>query len=187
MSALIKFYGSCLANHPILTKSISSMVIGSAGDVAAQYLTRDKTQSFHVDTFRTFRIACMNFGYGFMSHYWYNALDKMVVSKGMRAVISKMVIDQFLFVPTCQILFYSGNSIMEAPHDQPQAAVRKLKQVLLPSLLTNYSVWPLLQVINFKFVPLQYQVLYLSCGLFFWNIFLSHMANKKEKKEYPCL
>ena len=44
-------------------------------------------------------------------------------------------------------------------------------------------MWPLLQVINFKFVPLQYQVLYLSCGLFFWNIFLSHMANRKEKKE----
>ena len=40
-------------------------------------------------------------------------MDKMVVSTGMRAVIKKMVIDQFLFVPTCQILFYSGNSIME--------------------------------------------------------------------------
>ena len=47
-------------------------------------------------------------------------------------------------------------------------------------------MWPLLQVINFKFVPLQYQVLYLSCGLFFWNIFLSHMANRKEKKEKQC-
>lgn len=43
----------------------------------------------------------------------YNALDKMVVSTGTRAVINKMLIDQFMFVPICQILFYSGNSIME--------------------------------------------------------------------------
>ncbi|KAK8790386.1 hypothetical protein WA171_001912, partial [Blastocystis sp. BT1] len=176
MSVLIKLYGSYLSKHPIITKSLSSMVIGSAGDVAAQYLTRKKDEPFRVDVFRTFRIACMNFGYGFMSHFWYNALDKMVVSTGTKAVINKMLIDQFIFVPICQILFYSGNSIMESPHDQPHASIVKLKQVLLPSLLTNYSVWPLLQLINFRFVPLQYQVLYLSCGLFFWNIFLSHMA-----------
>jgi hypothetical protein len=43
----------------------------------------------------------------------YNALDKMVVSTGTKAVINKMLIDQFIFVPICQILFYSGNSIME--------------------------------------------------------------------------
>lgn len=65
----------------------------------------------------------MNFGYGFMSHFWYelicglnrryNALDRMVVSTGTKAVINKMLIDQFVFVPICQILFYSGNSIME--------------------------------------------------------------------------
>lgn len=42
----------------------------------------------------------------------YNALDKMVVSTGTKAVINKMLIDQFIFVPICQILFYSGNSIM---------------------------------------------------------------------------
>ena len=80
---------------------------------------------------------------------------------------------------------------MQDPKNQPQATITKLKGCLWPSLRvflislllfqTNYTVWPLLQIINFKFVPLQYQVLYLSCGLFFWNIYLSHMANRKEK------
>ena len=43
----------------------------------------------------------------------YNVLDKMVKSGGMQCVINKMLIDQLIFVPVCQILFYSGNSILE--------------------------------------------------------------------------
>ena len=157
------------------------MVIGAAGDIAAQYLTRDRTTEFRIDWFRTFRIGCMNFGYGFISHFWYNALDTLVKSTGPVRAVNKMAIDQALFVPCCQILFYSGNSILENPRGQPQAAISKLRECLPISLATNYAVWPVLQIINFKFVPLDYQVLYLSVGLFFWNIFLSHMANRKEK------
>ena len=43
----------------------------------------------------------------------YNVLDKIVKSGGMKCVINKMLIDQLIFVPVCQILFYSGNSILE--------------------------------------------------------------------------
>lgn len=57
----------------------------------------------------------MNFGYGFISHFWYNCLDGWVTSVGMSRVVKKMLIDQFIFTPCCQILFYSGNSIMEVP------------------------------------------------------------------------
>ena len=89
----------------------------------------------------------MNFGYGFISHFWYNALDRMVTATGVSRVVKKMLIDQFLFTPCCQILFYSGNSIMEVmialladwykPHDQPHAALEKLRGCLLPSLLVE--------------------------------------------------
>ena len=48
-----------------------------------------------------------------MYYHRYNALDGMVKATGMNGVLKKMLIDQLLFVPTCQILFYSGNSILE--------------------------------------------------------------------------
>ena len=38
----------------------------------------------------------MNFGYGFISHFWYNALDRMVTATGVSRVVKKMLIDQFL-------------------------------------------------------------------------------------------
>ena len=46
-------------------------------------------------------------------HFRYNALDVIVKSAGMNGVVKKMLIDQLAFVPCCQILFYSGNSILE--------------------------------------------------------------------------
>lgn len=40
-------------------------------------------------------------------------------------------------------------------------------------------VWPPLQFVNFTFVPLRYQVLYVNACNLGWNTFLSVMANKK--------
>ena len=139
------------------------MVIGAAGDIAAQYLTRDRadfrcvwcagTTEFRIDWFRTFRIGvpCSR---EVMSSAWisdtdsflisgmslwrsisrYNALDTLVKSTGPVRAVNKMAIDQALFVPCCQILFSSGNSILENPRGQPQAAISKLRECLPISL-----------------------------------------------------
>lgn len=64
----------------------------------------------------------------------YNALDGMVKSTGTARVVKKMIIDQFVFVPICQILFFSGNSILENPSGQPRAAIEKLRGCLPTSL-----------------------------------------------------
>lgn len=64
----------------------------------------------------------------------YNALDGMVKSTGTARVVRKMIIDQFVFVPCCQILFFSGNSILENPSNQPRAAIEKLRGCLPTSL-----------------------------------------------------
>jgi hypothetical protein len=43
--------------------------------------------------------------------------------------------------------------------------------------IVDVSVWPPLQAINFTYVPLRFQLLYINSLMVFWNIFLSHMAN----------
>ena len=39
----------------------------------------------------------------------------------------------------------------------------------------NWSVWPVLQVINFTFVPVQLQAAYVAFLSVFFNIYLSYM------------
>jgi len=51
------------------------------------------------------------------------------------------------------------------------------KQVYIPTYVADWVVWPPLQLVNFTFVPLRYQVLYVNACNLLWNTFLSFMAN----------
>jgi hypothetical protein len=58
-------------------------------------------------------------------------------------------------------------------------SVSHMKEVYLSTLLVDCLVWPPLQLINFTFVPLRYQFLYVNAANLAWNAFLSLMANHK--------
>jgi hypothetical protein len=51
------------------------------------------------------------------------------------------------------------------------------KEVYLTTYIADWVVWPPLQLVNFTFVPLRYQVLYVNVCNLMWNTFLSFMAN----------
>lgn len=54
------------------------------------------------------------------------------------------------------------------------------RDVYVQTYLTDCIVWPPLQLINFTFVPLRFQFLFVNVANLAWNTFLSLMANKKE-------
>lgn len=39
-----------------------------------------------------------------------------------------------------------------------RAITRKIRDVYVPTLKANYVLWPAVQIINFRFVPLQFQI-----------------------------
>ena len=92
---------------------------------------------FRIWVFVTFLVGLF---FVFLSRY--NALDGMVKSTGTARVVKKMLIDQFVFVPCCQILFFTGNSILENPSAQPEAALEKLRGCL-PTSLAVFGCVPL--------------------------------------------
>lgn len=42
-----------------------------------------------------------------------------------------------------------------------RALSRKFQDVYLPSLKANYMVWPAVQVLNFRVIPLQFQIVFI--------------------------
>ena len=48
-------------------------------------------------------------------------------------------------------------------------------------MLTNWIVWPGIQIFNFMRVPLLYKVLYDNFATFWWNIILSYITFTKLK------
>ena len=44
--------------------------------------------------------------------------------------------------------------------------------------LTNYKIWLLAQILNFRLVPIQHRVGFVQIVAIFWNAYLSWMVNK---------
>lgn len=60
----------------------------------------------------------------------------------------------------------------------PPQIRQKYADLYKPALITNWQVWPIAQLINFRFMPLPYRVPFQSaCGVF-WTLYLSLINDK---------
>lgn len=51
----------------------------------------------------------------------------------------------------------------------------KLDKNYKNALTTNYMVWPFVQAVNFKMVPLEHRVLFVNVISIGWNCYLSYL------------
>ena len=80
----------------------------------------------------------------------------------------------------CMYVMY-GHSItflMYTVADVWQHSWQKVREVYVETFVMDCLVWPPLQLINFTFIPVRLQFLYVNVANLAWNTFLSLMANK---------
>lgn len=99
-------------------------------------------------------------------------MDKAIKTKSpaIKTMI-KVGIDQIIFAPIFLALLVSTISYME--EQNVQLIEHKLKTQYTDILISNYYVWPWVQIVNFRFVPLNYQVLLTQAVALLWNIYIS--------------
>ena len=49
----------------------------------------------------------------------------------------------------------------------------RLGEVYSSTLAANYTIWPFIQIVNFRFVPLIYQSLLVNTAALGWNSFIA--------------
>ncbi|CAN1837935.1 Protein sym1 [Linum perenne] len=187
-----KWFQHCLALHPVKTQILSSGLIWGAGDIAAQSInkyTAQKSLVFQDDQMpekiNWKRVATTSlFGFGFVGpvgHFWYEGLDRFMRSQmfrpdSLRFVSVKVVIDGFLFGPLDLLLFFAYMGIA-AGKSVPQIR-DDVKRDFLPAFMMEGGVWPLVQVVNFRFVPVKYQLLYVNLFCLLDSCFLSWLEQQ---------
>jgi hypothetical protein len=174
-------YGRLLTRYPLATKSITSAVLVGLGDLLSQGIEmwlKDKAQVPDLQRISTMAI----FGgvyVGPLLHYWYTfVLGRYFPSPSFLTVLKKTILDQTLFATFGCYSFFIGLTLLNGGTlEQGHTKVRK---ELWQTLQANWTIWPVVQLVNFSIVPIQYQVLVVNSVAVFWNAYLSYVQFTKK-------
>lgn len=146
---------------------------------------------------RTLRFAAYNFCVAPLGGKWYMFLDKFfpmpvvtgAVTKAVQSqitrkangmAIKRMLTDQLLFAPAGLVVFFTAMGLAEGGWENVK---EKFRDAYTPALIANYKVWPIVQFVNFKFMPLQYRLPFVSSLGIVWNAYLSWLNNASKQEE----
>jgi protein Mpv17 len=77
------------------------------------------------------------------------------------AVFTKVALDQVCMAPCMTSVFFAAMAWLEGCREREQL-LQTVKAKLKPTLLANWTVWPLAHVINFALVPPAQRILYIN-------------------------
>ncbi|EPS99138.1 hypothetical protein FOMPIDRAFT_1031049 [Fomitopsis schrenkii] len=195
--AVARAYQQSFETHPYGTLAVTNGALNALGDIVAQLTERfngplHRRGEWKYDIPRTLRFAAFGLGMGPIIGRWNFVLERYFPlrsanvppggGKGpvsLRALGKRVAADQLFIAPIGLGIFIGSMGIMEGrdtAHIQ-----RKYSDMYKPALITNWQVWPLAQVINFRFMPLAYRVPFQSsCGVF-WTLYLSILNSREDE------
>lgn len=98
--------------------------------------------------------------------------------KSLRFVATKVAVDGLLFGPLDLLVFFTymgfstGKSVDQVKED--------VKRDFLPALILEGGIWPIVQVVNFRYVPVRYQLLYVNFFCLLDSSFLSWLEQQQD-------
>lgn len=159
----------------------------AAGDVVTQQIEmamdKDRTQKFNPK--RTERMFLIGLCLGPFGHLWYTKFVEKLVpgAPSTTTALKKILADQIIAGPFFCSAFFFGMGLLEGRG--MSGAVAEVKDKFLTVYLIDWCLWPPAQFINFRYLPVEYRVIYVACITLCWNVFLSyfkHMDSPKYQK-----
>lgn len=101
--------------------------------------------------------------YGFcvapLQFKWFRFLERafpMTKTSAFGPAMKRVVFDQFVYAPFGVGLFFVAMTVAEG--GGRRAVSSKLRDMYVPTLKANYVVWPAVQIVNFRLMPVQFQL-----------------------------
>lgn len=163
------------------TNIISSGVLMWLGDICQQELEyRQGKIKKRYDYGRMARMFVVGLGLGPLHHYYYLYIAKVMPKRNLSTVAIKIGLDQFIMSPTCIVTFFYSMGILEL---KPMVKINEeIKNKFVDVYVMDWCLWVPTQFINFYFVPVKYQVLYINAVTMLYNIFLSFIKHRDQEQ-----
>lgn len=194
------WYQLQLRCSPFRTQMFTSGILWAVGDCAAQsldlalepQLPTSDGQVKEVEKLQAGmdwrRVAlCSSFGVTFVGpfgHLWYEGLEHVVKHKlklrpnSLKFIGSKVSADSLIFGPIHLLAFFSYMSLSSG------STVHQLKEDLkrdfLPAFMLEGMMWPVVQMANFRFVPVRHQLLFVNAFCILDSAFLSWFKHQED-------
>jgi protein Mpv17 len=186
------FYSNAMQKQPIITSAITAMILWGTGDLIAQQLENNKNEKTN-QTLKLDRLSGTlvhgTFVGGIGSYIWYNQLDKFVsrIFKAgtSRFVLAKVSLELLIWHPVSLLCYWTLVGLCEGH------AIDKIKKELLKDFLITWAcdggLWIPVDVMTFWFIPLKYQVMFVSCGSLIEAIALSYIHGGSDSDDNDSL
>ena len=122
-------------------------------------------------------------------HQWYGFLSRTLPGTSVGVVVRRVALDQLVFTPAFLPVWMSslwaleelqtgrGGGDTDGKITTKKSIPSRIMQELPTILVANWGLWTPANLINFRFVPLKYQVLYNNSVALFWNVYLSYRTS----------
>ncbi|KAH0566084.1 hypothetical protein GP486_000522 [Trichoglossum hirsutum] len=134
--------------------------------------SRDLPPSFDFE--RLTRFMAYGFIMAPIQFKWFKILSKafpLAKGSGMVAALKRVACDQLVFAPVGLACFFTFMTIAEG--GGRRAIAKKFQDVYLPALKAGFMLWPPVQILNFRVVPIQFQLPFVSTVGIIWTAYLS--------------
>jgi protein Mpv17 len=179
-------------SHPKISNSITGFVAFASGDLIAQSLeSQSQGVAFNkseINLKLIFQVGCLGiFINGFVLHYWFRILDRVMgkAMGNMWAVTGKALADQLFFAPVAILLFFSTKALQNLEGDMSglaAAVYSKMERDFLTTYLADWSMWPAVNMINFRFIPISYRPTFVGFAQLIWQTYMSLSCAHDVKK-----
>ncbi|KAF8168320.1 hypothetical protein B0H34DRAFT_685082 [Crassisporium funariophilum] len=191
---LARAYQHSFDSHPNSTLAITGGCLNALGDVVAQVTQNTWGMEEHeeyrrYDFPRTLRFFCFGFTISPFMGRWNKFLETRFPLRSLnstgkvsfKALSKRVACDQLVMAPIGLGLFLGSMGMMEAR--SPRQIRERFKDLYQTALLANWRVWPLAQLVNFRYMPLPYRVPFSqACGVF-WTLYLSILNSEEDQKQ----
>ncbi|GAA6109850.1 peroxisomal membrane protein 2 [Tachysurus ichikawai] len=177
LTRLLQQYLHLLKKYPIITKSVTSAILSSLGNLLSQALESKKKlkegqSRKEVDLYGPIRFALYGLVItGPLSHFFYQLLELLFPASAPYSTLKRLLLERLVFAPAFLFLFFAVMNILEGKTNADLQD--KLKARYWPALKMNWKVWTPFQFININYVPVQFRVLFANLIALFWNAYLT--------------